>query len=199
MVSAGYRSGKSKLSVLHFLEAVFRAVRGDRKQPRTYNREALKSSVFLFVVVPIPRPFPAWERRHILDQKVSVNAGPTLERFEYPEILATLRGSSESEGFEDDFFHPFRRGDGRSRERYEGLPGVMPEEGFKHPFPLRSGQDFRDSVIGHIPERCVPQVFHLLSSWSDYFMRTQVPQQGLRGRTTQRPLTADVGAPAQTH
>ena len=91
MVSAGYRSGKSKLSVLHFLEAVFRAVRGDRKQPRTYNREALKSSVFLFVVVPIPRPFPAWERRHILDQKVSVNAGPTLERFEYPEIFATLR------------------------------------------------------------------------------------------------------------
>ena len=195
MVSAGYRSGKSKLSVLHFLEAIFRAVSGDRKQPAPSNREALKPSVFLRVEVPVKRPSPAWERRHILDQKVSVNTGPTLERFEYPEILATLRGSSEGEGFEDDFFHPFGRGDGRSRERYEGFPRVVPKEGFKHPFPLRSGQDFRDSFIGHIPERCVPQVFHFKAI---YFW-AQVPQQGLRGRTTQRPLTADVEAPAQTH
>ena len=195
MVSAGDRRGKSKLSVLHFLQAIFRAVRGHRKQPGSLNFQALKSSVFFFVVIPIPRPSPAWERRHILDQKVSVNTGPTLERFKYPEVFATLRGSSEPKGFEDDFLHPLRRGDGRSRKGYEGFPRVVPEEGFEYPFAFRSGQDFGCAFIRHISKHCFAKIFH----FDAFYFWAQVPQQGLRGRAPQCPLTVDAGEPTPTH
>ena len=117
-----------------------------------------------------------------------MNSGPTLERFKYPEIFATLRGSSEAEGLEDDFPHPFGRGDGRSRERYKCLPGMMPEEGFKYPFPLRSGQDFGRTFIRHISQHRFAKIFHFHS----FIFGHRYPNKDCVGGHHQRPLTADV-------